>query len=65
MRWAATTPLIANVRPSGKDYLMEDFYYAGGLRALMKQLEERLDTSALTVTGQDAGRDTRGRQGLQ
>ena len=32
-----TTPLIANVRPSGKDYLMEDFFYAGGLRALMKQ----------------------------
>jgi dihydroxy-acid dehydratase len=45
------TPLIANVRPSGKDYLMEDFFYAGGLRALMKQIEERLDTSALTVTG--------------
>lgn len=45
------TPLIANVRPSGKDYLMEDFYYAGGLRALMKQLEERLDTSCVTVTG--------------
>ncbi|WP_174804481.1 L-arabinonate dehydratase [Martelella limonii] len=45
------TPLIANVRPSGKDYLMEDFYYAGGLRALMKQIEDRLDTSAITVTG--------------
>ncbi|MBC6718215.1 dihydroxy-acid dehydratase [Aurantimonas sp. DM33-3] len=50
-----TTPLIANVRPSGKDYLMEDFFYAGGLRALMKQLEERLDTSCLTVTGQTLG----------
>ncbi|WP_422785580.1 L-arabinonate dehydratase [Roseibium algae] len=46
-----TTPLIANIRPSGKDYLMEDFYYAGGLRALMKQLAERLDTSCVTVTG--------------
>ncbi len=34
------TPLIANVRPSGKDYLMEDFYYAGGLRALMHQIRE-------------------------
>ncbi|MBE9640165.1 L-arabinonate dehydratase [Salipiger mangrovisoli] len=45
------TPLIANVRPSGKDYLMEDFYYAGGLLALMKQIEERLDTSAVGVTG--------------
>jgi dihydroxy-acid dehydratase len=45
------TPLIANVRPSGRDYLMEDFYYAGGLRALMRQLEERLDLTALTVSG--------------
>ncbi|MCA0942840.1 dihydroxy-acid dehydratase [Salipiger pacificus] len=45
------TPLIANVRPSGKDYLMEDFYYAGGLLALMKQIEERLDTSVVGVTG--------------
>lgn len=46
-----TTPLIANVRPSGKDYLMEDFYYAGGLRALMKQMAEMLDTSAISVNG--------------
>ena len=46
------TPLIANVRPSGKDYLMEDFYYAGGLRALMKQLGDRLDLGVLTVSGQ-------------
>jgi dihydroxy-acid dehydratase len=45
------TPLIANVRPSGKDYLMEDFFYAGGLRALMKQIEDRLDGTVLTVTG--------------
>ncbi len=50
-----TTPLIANVRPSGKDYLMEDFFYAGGLRALMKQLAERLDTSVITVTGKTLG----------
>lgn len=54
------TPLIANVRPSGKDYLMEDFYYAGGLRALMKQLEDRLDTSALTVSGKSLGETLEG-----
>ena len=54
------TPLIANVRPSGKDYLMEDFYYAGGLRALMKQLESRLDCSALTVTGRNMGENLEG-----
>ncbi|POF34157.1 L-arabinonate dehydratase [Roseibium marinum] len=50
-----TTPLIANVRPAGKDYLMEDFHYAGGLRALMKQLEDRLDCTAMTVTGRPLG----------
>ncbi|MGN7956303.1 dihydroxy-acid dehydratase [Agrobacterium tumefaciens] len=54
------TPLIANVRPSGKDYLMEDFYYAGGLRALMKQLESRLDCSAMTVTGRSMGENLEG-----
>lgn len=46
-----TVPLLANVRPSGKDYLMEDFYYAGGLLAMIKQIADRLDTSALTVNG--------------
>ena len=45
------TPVIANIRPSGKDYLMEDFFYAGGLTALMKELGEKLDLNALTVTG--------------
>src|SRR5215207_2547301 len=44
-------PVLANVRPSGK-YLMEDFFYAGGLRALMMALEEKLDLSCMTVTGQ-------------
>jgi len=43
-------PVLANVRPSGK-YLMEDFYYAGGIRGLMAELRERLDLSCLTVTG--------------
>ncbi|PLS19858.1 L-arabinonate dehydratase [Neptunicoccus cionae] len=46
-----TTPLIANVRPAGSDYLMEDFYFAGGLRALMDQLGDKLDRSAITCTG--------------
>src|SRR5712691_4127351 len=43
-------PVLANVRPSGK-YLMEDFFYAGGLRALMLALNDKLDLSCLTVTG--------------
>jgi dihydroxy-acid dehydratase len=50
-----TTPVIANIRPSGSDYLMEDFYYAGGLLALMKELSEKLDLTALTVTGEPLG----------
>nr|CAD6616885.1 dihydroxy-acid dehydratase [Rhizobium sp. Khangiran2] len=57
-----STPLIANVRPSGKDYLMEDFYYAGGLAALMKQIESRLDVSCMTVTGRTLGENLQGAQ---
>ncbi|MBN8190490.1 dihydroxy-acid dehydratase, partial [Salipiger thiooxidans] len=38
----------------------EDFYYAGGLRALMKQIEDRLDTSCLTVTGRTLGENLEG-----
>ncbi|MEZ5726004.1 MAG: L-arabinonate dehydratase [Paracoccaceae bacterium] len=53
-------PMICNVRPSGKDYLMEDFYYAGGLRALMVQLAEKLDLSALTVAGRTMGEGIEG-----
>ena len=36
--------MLANLRPSGK-YLMEDFYYAGGLPALLNTLGDLLDTS--------------------
>ena len=50
-RIGRTTPVIANIRPSGTQYLMEDFFYAGGLRALMKQLGPKLDPTAITVTG--------------
>ncbi len=51
---AREIPVIANVRPSGK-YLMEDFYYAGGIRALLKQLEGELVGSCLTVNGKTIG----------
>ena len=44
------TPWIANVKPSG-EYLMEDFYYAGGLPAVMKEIAGLLHGDALTVTG--------------
>lgn len=45
-----TVPVIANIRPSGK-YLMEDFFYAGGLPAVMKMLDGSLHGSCLTVSG--------------
>jgi dihydroxy-acid dehydratase len=54
------TPVIANIRPSGKDYLMEDFYYAGGLRALMAELGDKLHRDALTVTGKSLGEGLEG-----
>lgn len=54
------TPLIANVRPSGKDYLMEDFYYAGGLSALMAELGDKLDGAALTATGKSLAENISG-----
>ena len=44
-------PVIANIRPSGTTHLMEDFYYAGGLRAILKRLVPHLHASAITVTG--------------
>ena len=44
-------PVIANVRPSGDTYLMEDFYYAGGLKALMKEIAPLLDLEQITVSG--------------
>ena len=47
---ARRTPVLANIRPSGK-YLMEDFYYAGGLRALLGKLTDLLDTSLVTANG--------------
>ena len=48
-------PVIANIRPSGDTYLMEDFFYAGGLRALMAQLGDQLALDAMTVTGKGLG----------
>lgn len=55
-----TTPVIANIRPSGDTYLMEDFFYAGGLRALMKELGGKLDLSCRTVSGNTLGEDISG-----
>ena len=55
---AQRTPVIANVRPAGQ-YLMEDFYYAGGLRALLANLGELLVLDCLTVNGRTLGDNLR------
>jgi dihydroxy-acid dehydratase len=52
-------PVIANITPSGK-YLMEDFFYAGGLRALMAAMSELLDLSTITVSGHPLGENISG-----
>ena len=54
------TPVLANVRPAGQKYLMEDFYYAGGLRALMAQLTDLLNLDCLTVNGKTLGENLEG-----
>jgi dihydroxy-acid dehydratase len=48
------TPLIANIRPAG-EFLMEDFFYAGGLRALLAQIPDLLSLDARTVNGRTLG----------
>lgn len=55
-------PVIANIRPSGSEYLMEDFYYAGGMRGLMKVLAEGglLHLDAMTVTGRTVADNLQG-----
>jgi L-arabonate dehydrase len=47
-------PCLVNLQPSGK-FLMEDFYYAGGLPAVMREIKHVLDGSALTVNGKTLG----------
>ena len=49
-RCSQNVPLLANLQPSGK-YFMEDLYYAGGLPAVMKELEQQLHNDCITVNG--------------
>ncbi|MGD0850348.1 L-arabinonate dehydratase [Bradyrhizobium sp.] len=53
-------PVIANVRPSGDTFLMEDFFYAGGLPGLMSRIRDHLHLDALTVTGKTLGENIAG-----
>jgi dihydroxy-acid dehydratase len=60
-RLARRVPVLANIRPGG-DYLMEDFYYAGGLPGLLSRLAELglLHTDRPTVTGRTLGENLAG-----
>jgi L-arabonate dehydrase len=49
-----STPWLVNLKPAG-EHLMEDFYYAGGMPAVMAQIADLLDLGALTVTGKTLG----------
>jgi dihydroxy-acid dehydratase len=53
-------PVVANIRPSGDTYLMEDFFYAGGLRALLQRIRVHLKTDAMTVNGKTLGENIAG-----
>ena len=52
-------PLLVNLMPSGS-YLMEDFYYAGGLPVVIQELRDLLHMDALTITGKSLGENTAG-----
>jgi len=56
---ARRTPVLANIRPNG-EFLMEDFYYAGGLRALMAEIGDLLALDCVTVNGETMGHNLEG-----
>jgi dihydroxy-acid dehydratase len=56
---ARQVPVLADVRPSGR-FLMEDFHYAGGILALLAQLNAQLDLGCRTVNGRTLGENIEG-----
>jgi L-arabonate dehydrase len=58
-RLGSRMPHLVNLLPSGK-YLMEDFFYAGGLPVVIQELRDHLHMDALTVTGKTLGENTAG-----
>jgi len=56
-RLGVDVPCLVNLMPSGK-HLMEDFYYAGGLPAVIRELGDRIHKDALTVNGRTMGENT-------
>jgi dihydroxy-acid dehydratase len=59
-RASRKVPVIANIRPSGDKYLMEDFFYAGGLPGLLERIHGHLHLDCLTVTGRTIGENIEG-----
>ncbi|WP_158860778.1 IlvD/Edd family dehydratase [Lunatibacter salilacus] len=53
-KFSQNIPLMANLQPSGM-YFMEDFYYAGGLPPIIRQLKDHLNNESITVTGRGIG----------
>ena len=58
-RLGADIPLLVNLKPAG-EFLMEEFYYAGGLPVVLQNLARAIDLDALTVTGQSHADNTAG-----
>jgi dihydroxy-acid dehydratase len=57
-----TTPVLVNLKPVGNGY-MEDFYAAGGMGALLRELQDLLHLDALTITGETLGERLKGEDG--
>ncbi len=55
----SSIPLLLNLMPSGK-YLMEDFYYAGGLPVILNELKDQLHKNIITVTGKNHHENIKG-----
>lgn len=51
-------PLMVNLMPAGK-YLMEDFYYAGGLQVVINELRDQIHDDATTINGKSIGENCR------
>jgi len=60
-RLGSGIPLLLNLMPSGK-FLMEDFYYAGGLPVILNELRDMLDMDTITVNGCTHGENIKGRE---
>jgi L-arabonate dehydrase len=58
-RLGSEMPLLLNLMPSGK-YLMEDYYYAGGLPVIIDQLRDMIHSDALTINGKTIGENCKG-----